>query len=236
MCEPRIWHNCAIVALLALAAGLAYWAISLRPPENTLPLDPSPKVYDFGKVRQAQLEGEFTLTNCLERPIQTLHVVTTCTCQEVKLARTVLEAGGSVKVPFRWDTRRQIGESQTSFAVAYKVMGGDETLYANCTVRGNIIPPFQFEPKEFLFSSTKKEIQTAVVKFASTEIASFALLDATCPHAASSPGCDLERNEVILFFDPDEWENRDVDCDHKVRLRLTRNCGMECSVPVRFLG
>jgi hypothetical protein len=221
-------------ALLLIATGLACWAVKLQPSEKALLLAPSPEVYDFGKVRRGEFEGEFTLMNKSDKPLQILHVMLTCSCHKARVPHKTLEPGESVQGTFQWDARQEHGESQSHFSVVYRLADEPEMRYTNCVFRGNIIAPFEFEPKEFTFTLGKKEVQTATVRFWSSEIGDFAVTGATCLHPALSATCDAPRSEVIVSFDPRRWDEHDADFDHQVRVRTSSDPGFDCPVPVRF--
>lgn len=220
--------------MLLVAVALACLALATKPPQKSVLLVPSPEVYDFGEVKRGDLDGEFALTNESEKPIQILHVLVTCTCQKVGVPRKRLEPGQSVQGRFRWDTRRERGESQTHFDVVYKVVGEDEMRQTRCVCRGNVIAPYALEPEGFSFSSATKEVQTATVRFWPLDKSDLKVTGATCLHAAFSAKCDAAKNEVIVSFDPSKWHEHDADFDHQVRVRTSSDAGFDCLVPVRF--
>jgi hypothetical protein len=217
---------------MLVAIGLGSWATSQPSREETLPLVLSPEVFDFGQVKRDKLSGEFRLTNESGEPIQILHVLTSCTCENIEVPRKRLEPGQAVPCKFTWDARRGQGESRISFQVVYKTLHEQKVRYARCVCRADVVAPFTFEPREFRFSPAAKEVQTAIVKFRASDKVDFAVTDARCLHRAFSTRCDPAKNEVIVSFDPSAWQKQDADLDLKVRVTTSVDPGVDCLVPV----
>ena len=219
--------------LVLIAVSLAYLATLGHVPEKRPRLVAAPELLDFGEVRRQTLDGEFTLTNQSETPIQILHVLLSCACESVEVPRKRLEPGESVKARFTWDARRNQGESRNHFSVAYKVPDEDGVRYAHCIWRGNVAIPVEWEPTEVRFSLSQKEVQTDTIHFWSSEQDSLSITEATCIHPALSAAADPETNEVTVSFDPSRWHPGDEHAAHQVRVR-TGSDPPVVSLPVRF--
>lgn len=227
-------HDYLSFALVFVAAGLAYCAVKLRPEEDRTLLTPCPELFDFGRVRRGELDGEFRLTNTSNRHLEIAYVIPGCSCESVEVPRARVGPGESVIGKFRWSAFAELGITEKHFLVAFRQESENETRFTKCTFRGDVFADFEFEPKEFRFSLTDVDLQTAIIKFTSSIFKDFAVTSSECVHPAFSVECERAKNEVVVIFDPSKWSKHDIEFGHKVSISTNCKHGGECVVPVVF--
>ncbi len=181
------------------------------------------------------MEGEFTFVNEGGKPIQILHVLVSCKCQEVEMPRAQIAPGKSLQGKFKWDAREDQGESGAHFKVVYKIDNEEEMRNVDCVVRADILAPFGFGPKEVEFSLAAKEVQTAVVDFWASESGDFVLEGAECRHPALLAECMTEDRQVVVFFDPSKWHKDDLRAKSSLRVVASNDPGKGYAIPIRIL-
>ena len=219
--------------LLLGATGLAYFAVTGQSPEEEVFLVSSPEVYDFGRAKQGKLKGTFRLTNQSDKALQILHVLVTCDCGVVNVPRKKLKPGESIDAAFTWDVRGKRDETTSHFRIVFKLDAEKNVRYASCVCRGDIVPDFEYEPKELEFSFARKELQEATIKFWSTQ-KRFAVTDAICLHPAFSALCDVQGQEVSVTFDPSKVIKQDKNFSHKIEVKTNSENEPSCFVSVRL--
>jgi hypothetical protein len=219
-------------ASLAVALALAFHAATLESRDATAPLTCSPTEMDFGEVARGDVRGEFVFANHGVEPIQLLHTQLSCSCQKVEMPRARVNPGNSVKCSFIWDTSGQQGEAKSGFVVAYKLASEDKVRRLYCACKGNVILPYEFQPRELTFDFLEKKAQTGLLRFSSSAHHAFAVTDALCFHPAFSAEV-RPANEVAVTFDPSKWQAGDTSFDHFVRVRTNVDPMSVCRVRVR---
>jgi hypothetical protein len=161
-------NNHLFLLVFALIAGLSSFAMTFYAArENHKSSAPQPleglvalnDPLDLGDIPQDILDGTFELVNKSKKPVKIIRIAMSCRCTEMKATDNEIAHGETAKISFKWDTTGVRGVKGSSFTIFYtEEERGMRSL--PLSVRGNIIPLFDFIPEKLEFTIGKSETKT----------------------------------------------------------------------------
>ncbi len=115
---------------------------------------------NLGDIVQGCSRGSFELRNLLDVPVRIIQVNKSCRCTEITVSDNDVPPKGSAKLDFEWDTTGGRGVRGSGFTVLYTVAGRDGVFQTSLSVKGNILPFFDVEPKSPEFDKEVSETKT----------------------------------------------------------------------------
>jgi len=109
-----------VCGLCVPVAAYTYWDLSQPQLSPLPPLVAEPSIIDFGDIQgQNVVRGTSIIKNTTEQPIRILHVIVSCTCNDVTLRQGELLPGKTTELSVDWDIRGRMGNTAASLAIVY---------------------------------------------------------------------------------------------------------------------
>ena len=199
--------SAAVIAVVVVFA-LGYFGKDRRPAiDSRIPIVFEPSKHDFGTLQQNEARiADFRLVNRSQDALKLLSVRTSCACSVPPegLQGKILQPGGFVHVPIRFETGDRVGviESDSDFRLESLTHPGSNYL-VRATIRADILEEFSYEPhtRKVYFGEMKPgETRERLITVEAKENSNFELL------SSETWGADENLQVSIQKIDSRNWQ------------------------------
>lgn len=199
--------SAAVIAAVVVFA-LGYFGKDRRPAiDSRIPIVFEPSKHDFGTLQQNETRiADFCLVNRSQDALKLLSVRTSCACSVPPegLQGKILQPGGFVNVPIRFETGDRVGviESDSDFRLESLTHPGSNYL-VRATIRADILEEFSYEPhtRKVYFGEMKPgETRERLITVEAKENSNFELL------SSKTWGTDENLQVSIQKIDSRNWQ------------------------------
>lgn len=191
----------AAIVLIGASALCAYFAI----PQPSQTVEVAEAALDLGELRQGQtVSGSFELINRFRQPIDIIGTQESCGCSTVALDVMHLEPNQRAILKAQWKTGTSRGAREIFIRVFYKLAVDGTRFDLPLTMRGDIAPDIDHDPKEVVCSAEMPSTQK--VKFRPGALKTGTVESPYASHRAVTVK-SVGDQEVEVTFDPAQWKN-----------------------------